>query len=299
MRWAMPDLTDLDVFYGELTVHRAVVYARLPRPVGGSERWSLAGTVRGPRCLHAQTLPSTARLVDRGPGTTLLAQAVLPDPCCWSPDLPAIYDLQVQLLHNGEVVASERRELGLRRLGVRGRDLFLDGKRWVLRGVSTASTTARLPREWHEHLSGLVAASPSDELLAEAAQWGALTIVEIDASQESAESQLRGLARCPAIALAIIRGVLPGSFQKQLFPNLLLAQPLGAGDQPTIQPWADLTVVAADNLDAFARTVRPLSIPVVAERRFTAPLPLAEARAACDTLQRNLAPLGQFAGYVV
>ena len=39
--------------------------------------------------------------------------------------------------------------------------------------------------------------------------------------------------------------------------------------------------------------------PVVAARYLDSPLTLAEARAACDALQRDLAPLGQFAGYVV
>ena len=83
------DLSDLDIFYGELTVNRAFVYARLPRPAD-DEGLSLVGQVRGPRCSRAQTLPLTSPLVDLGPGPTLLARALVPDPCFWSPDLPAI-----------------------------------------------------------------------------------------------------------------------------------------------------------------------------------------------------------------
>jgi len=292
------DVPALDVFYGELTVHRALVYARLPRPSEG-DGWSLAGTIRGPRCLHAQTLPAAGKFVDQGSGPSLLAQAVLPDPVCWTADLPAIYDVTVNLLRGGEVVATARRELGLRRLGPRDRDLVLDGKRWVLRGVNMKSTTARLPREWHEGLSALVVREPSEDQLAEASQWGALAVVDFNVTADAA-TQLRPLVRYPAVAIAVIHGQLPADFAKaQHCPNLLLASHLVLAEPPTIPNWADLAVVQADDIDQFASTVRSLSVPIIAQRRLPAPLPLDEARAACDRLQRDLATAGQFAGYMV
>src|SRR5262245_46001615 len=146
------DLPELDVFYGDLTVNRALVYARLPLPADAGP-WSLGGHVRGPRCLTAQTLPVTSKLEDLGPGPTLLAKATVTDPCFWSPDLPAIYDVTVHLLRGGEIAATASREIGLRSLGVRGRHLALESKRWVLRGVCTESTHAALPRHWHEALA--------------------------------------------------------------------------------------------------------------------------------------------------
>jgi hypothetical protein len=230
----------------------------------------------------------------------LLARALLPDPCCWSPDLPAIYDVTVNLVRGNEVVATARRELGLRRLGIRGRNLSLDGKHWVLRGVGAASTTARLPREWHAAPAAMVASNPNEEQLAEAAQWGALAIVEIDEPGEAAVQRLRELARCPAVAIAVMRGELPAEFAKSPFaPNLLLAQQIGPGDAQTLQPWAELAIVSADDPEFFARVSSRLTVPVVAQRRLALPLPIAEARAACDALQRDLAPGGQFAGYIV
>src|SRR5689334_19006876 len=139
------DLTNLDVFYGDLTVAQGYVYARLPRPLDDAGL-SLAGYVRGPRCLLAETLPVSTSLVDLGAGPTLLARALIPDPCFWSPDLPAIYDVVVELRRGSETIATERREIGLRALGVRGRCFYLDGKKWVLRGVLDASTeAAKLP----------------------------------------------------------------------------------------------------------------------------------------------------------
>jgi hypothetical protein len=316
----MPDLApldQLDVFYGELTVNRALVYARLPRPEG--EGWSLSGQIRGPRCLHAQTLPVSERYVDQGSGLTLVSRALVPDPCFWSPDLPAIYDVTVNLVRGDEIIATMRRELGLRMLGVRGRNLALAGKRWVLRGVCTSSTTARLPRDWHDALAALCSLAPwervaaelpgegamhrqeaEEPFLAEAAQWGALTIVEIDEMGEAAAQRLRELALCPAVAIAVIRDELPAEFRKSaIAPNLLLAQRIGPGDMPAIQEWAELAVLSAENRDHFASVSNTLAVPILAERRLTTPLSIGAARAECDTLQRDLAPLGQFAGYIV
>src|SRR5215510_13429068 len=165
-------IPQLDVFYGDLTVNRGLVYARLAVPEEGGP-WSLAGQVRGPRCLSAQTLPVNSPVVDLGPGPTLLARATVSDPCFWSPDLPAIYDVTVNLLRGSEVVATERREIGLRALGIRGKYLALESKRWVLRGVCAESTTATLPRHWHEAAAGFVTVgnSAADERYAEASQW--------------------------------------------------------------------------------------------------------------------------------
>jgi hypothetical protein len=228
-----------------------------------------------------------------------LAQAVIPDPCSWTPDVPAIYDVAVQLLRGSDVIATARRELGLRRLGVRGRELFLDGKRWVLRGVSASSTTAGLAREWHDGLSALVVSSPTEELLAEAAQWGALVAVELRPA-ESSVTQVVKLARCPAAAIAVIHGELPDGFHKSAFaPNLLLGQPIAVSGAPSIAPWAEVAIVEVHDQGSFAAVAARLELPVIAQRRLPAPLPFAAARAACDALQRDLAPLGQFAGYVV
>jgi hypothetical protein len=47
------------------------------------------------------------------------------------------------------------------------------------------------------------------------------------------------------------------------------------------------------------RLQREAELPIVAVRRLDQKLPLADARAACDALQRDLAGIGQFAGYVV
>ena len=98
----------------------------------------------------------------------------------------------------------------------------------------------------------------------------------------------------------MIRGRLPAEFLKSaIAPNLLLAQRIGPGDTPAIYEWAELAVITAESLDHFASVSNTLAVPILAERRLAVPQPIASARAECDTLQRDLAPLGQFAGYIV
>jgi hypothetical protein len=293
------DLADLDVFYGDLTAARAYVYARLPRPADDAGL-TLAGQVCGPRCKLAQTLPVTSPLVDLGPGPTLLARALVPDPVFWSPDLPAIYDVTVNLLRGAEVIATAHRQIGLRSLGVRGRDLMLNGKRWVLRGVATASTSASSPREWHQ----AQAAYASDDLglddLTVASDFGVLSMIHVAEPGGPIVPRLRRLAQFPAAAIAVFDQALPPDFRKlEIAPNLLFAQLIIPEWRWPRQPWADLLAVGAGDEQLIAETLTFGDIPIIATRFQRPPVDLETARAACDALQRDLAPLGQFAGYVV
>jgi hypothetical protein len=143
--------------------------------------------------------------------------------------------------------------------------------------------------------------SPAEESLAEASQWGALSVVELDGRGEVLASRLRELARYPGVALAVVHGELPADFQRAAAaPNLLLAQPLASGEPALLHSWADLAWVAAEDVREFTRLASAIDhIPIIAVRPLSAPLPIDESRAACDRLQRDLAPIGQFAGYVV
>jgi hypothetical protein len=295
----LPDsLAELDVFYGDLTPNLAYIYARLPRLAEPGE-WSLTGTVRGPRCLHAETLPTVTRLVDLGTGPTLLARATVTEPVFWSPDLPAIYDVTVNLLRGTEIVATAQREIGLRALGVRGSNLWLAGKTFVSRGVSVSSTNARLPRAWHEEMAMYVTDDTNHEPLAEASQWGALGLVEVDATADLA-TRLRNLARYPAVAITALRGEMPPDFSKRTAaPNLLLAQVVEAGQPLVSQQWAELLFVDFRDVQALRELHERTDKPLLLRRPLAEPHELVEARAWCDVLQREAAAVGQFAGYIV
>jgi hypothetical protein len=288
-------LADLDVFYGDLTVSRAYVYARLPRPAEDAGL-TLVGQVRGPRCKLAETLPLTSPLIDLGPGPTLLAQALVPDPVFWSPDLPAIYDVTVNLLRGTELIASARREIGLRSLGVRGRNLFLNGKRWVLRGVSAASANSRRITDWHDAAAAYLDDDAPTACRA-ASEQGVLAM--IDVVGEHPVWRIRHLANYPSVAICV-PDMLPADFRKsQVAPNVILAQRLVRDVVLTRRSWADVLVVTADDVEFVREAVASFDAPIIAARYHRLRVDVAAARAACDALQRDLAPLGQFAGYVV
>jgi hypothetical protein len=197
-------------------------------------------------------------------------------------------------------MATARRPIGLRWLGVRGTDFVLEGKRWVLRGVRTSSTTATLPRDWHAAPAAIVTAQVGgDDLLEEASQFGALAVVEI-AGGDAGINELRRLARHPAVALAVVRGTMPQGFSRaDAAPNILLGQSIGPDDPPNRQPWADVLFAATTDAALLSEAAALGELPVVAVRPLAQRCSIAEARAACDQLQRDLVPLGQFAGYVV
>ena len=70
-----------------------------------SDQLQLTGTLAGPSCLYAKTLQATFSLVDRGPGESLLAEAIVPEPCFWTPEMPQLYQADVQLRRRGEILA--------------------------------------------------------------------------------------------------------------------------------------------------------------------------------------------------
>jgi glycosyl hydrolase family 2 len=292
------DLAELNVFYGELTTSRALVYARLPRPADRAD-WKLRGQIRGPRCQIAQTLPLSAPLVDLGPGPTLLAQALVPEPCFWSPDIPAIYDLTVELQSGARVVATTQRQIGLRSLGARGRNVLLAGKRWVIRGVTADATTAKELAEWHDAAAAYVCDGCDPKRLEEASQCGALGVVMIRQRGAEVVSLLRELSRYPAAAIAVLDDALPDDFNKSaVAPNLLIGEFRKTNEIADPARWAEFVVVAIDDCSAIELAIFQ-DKPVVAMRRLSKPVEMRAARAACDALQRDLAPLGQLAGYIV
>src|ERR1700758_3777258 len=91
---AAPNLDTLELFFGEATDAEARIYARLPcdKPLDG---WQLTGTLTGPECRFANTLPATFEFKDLGPGHDLLAEAIVTEPCFWTPELPFLYRCSV------------------------------------------------------------------------------------------------------------------------------------------------------------------------------------------------------------
>jgi hypothetical protein len=76
----------------------AHVVARLPLEAQDPGRFQLGGRLVGPECERAHTLPTSAPFVARVVEGALLAEAVVVDPCFWTPDLPFLYRAKLELI---------------------------------------------------------------------------------------------------------------------------------------------------------------------------------------------------------
>ncbi len=282
----------LDLFFGDVSQAVCRVYARYGDSPGG-EGWQLSGTLSGPTCAYAATLPATSKLVDRGPGGPPLAEAVVPEPSFWTPEMPHCYQARVQLQQDGELVLETERMLGIRPLGAAATHLRFDAKRWVLRGVSVQEPTPELLAEAHASSTALIVTNPNDAVCNAASRIGVLLVAELETLDLP---ELRRLSRWPAVGIVS----LPAGAALQiegLGHNLLLAERFAAGQRIAPSAWADLANCDATGQGGLESV--ELSIPIVARRALPSWHSLDEARGGCDRLQSDLAHAGQFAGYIV
>ncbi len=101
----------------------------------------LEGFLTGPKSTRASTLPvrqniriHSQQVVDEG--TEILGHSTLTEPAFWTPNAPMLYFVKCRITSSGKEVALLSQTTGFRRLGVRNHSLWLDGHRFVLRGVT-------------------------------------------------------------------------------------------------------------------------------------------------------------------
>lgn len=272
-----------DTFTGEVNEHLAHIYVRL----SGSGK--IRGRVRGPFNMHSQTLPCNYPLLDLGPGPSRLARATVTDPCTWSPESPSLYEVIVE---SSEGTASPV-SFGIRRFGVVGKNLFLNGKRWVMRGIF-AEHHGVDPGCWREvGATRVMEVAEATELHA-ATRQGVMTLLNLD---KAAAAELHLAARFASAAIVVIpvEAEISNELRKEV-PNLILGQRVQS--PADLGSWAEVAWVEFHETVDFQRRIAGLTCPVIAVRRGQFPT-LEVARAAIDALQAELAPIGQFAGYVV
>jgi hypothetical protein len=308
-------IDELDVFHGQVTDELAQVYVRHRNLPGGGE-YKIRGRVHGPYCDIARTIPNSVPLRDLAPGETLLARADIPEPCTWSPDLPAQYEVEIELMRGGECVASESRRLGIRRFGPRGKGLYLSGRRYVLRGIHATSVESDTANgsgaadgfasdleTWRECGAAIVIDNPSDDLCDATSRHGVMIVARIDARE--AEPELRRLSRWASVGIVWIEAdadsppSVDAATLRAATPNVVLAQSLEFGSIAGPAPWAQLAIC---DIGSGANTVEELSrlgIPAIASRKLAVRQSLEMTRSACDALQRDLALAGLLAGYIV
>lgn len=284
--------TPLDVFVGEVSEHLAHVYVRVPGDA------AVTGVVRGPFNAFTQTLPTTTPIVDLGPGKERLGRAIIVDPCTWSPTSPSTYDVHAQT-QNLPAPILHHDCFGIRRFGIQKQSFFLDGKRWVVRGVFEEGRSAELA-DFRQLGAALVLRSLNElpgqhEVLPQSTRLGVFVIVRL--GEKTPSFPLRTIARYPSSPIVVLPSAARLTRQhRNEAPNLVFAQRLEDSLAPA--EWADAVWLEFTEMDDFVCRIQGINIPIIAVRRYHGDS-LAEARAAIDTLQADLAPIGQFAGYVV
>lgn len=312
------------VILGPCDDMRAEVFVRAALPAAPRQALRLEGELAGPECRRSITLPAGASLVDLGAGDAgLLAKAVLTEPAFWTPELPNLYRLTARLVADGQVEAATSRRIGLRRSGVRGRSLWLEGRRWVPRGVGRDPLSCDLAVM---HAAGVAAvvSDPPESLLTAADESGVAIMAVAEAGDgrpldaDALVERIGTWAMHPSVVIA----TLPPSFTaaqaaavaarvRRLKGTMLLAGVMHAASPPpqSMPAGIDCGCVALDGSglphDAW-RDAAPAT-PLIAWRRGVANEPV--GRGGCDRLQAALAAWGladgrahqpwDWAGYLV
>lgn len=302
-------LESLQLFFGECSTAEARIYAVLPVDAA-LERCTLTGVVTGPQCAFAHTLDATALLVSRkpnvggAPGTlvteALVAEALVADPCFWSPELPMLYRVRVELRRAGELLAVAEHLLGIRPLGTRGRRLLFGGTTYVVRGARRSLTADCTLSDWREATTAMVVDMPDEDLCREASRQGVLLIAWLRNGDIDLSNVVRRLGRWPAVLVVVLEGDFDIDVGlRRECRNLLIAQYFGPGAAVEPAAWANLVVCEDADATALAARAADCAKPVLALRRASDCSSVPRARDECDRLQASLAGRGDFAGYMV
>jgi hypothetical protein len=269
---------------------RAEIFVRPAGDVPAGSR--IVGSVTGPRRGRDTTLPVTSRLVPLAGAAAAgpASRAILTEPAYWTPDLPNLYRVEARLEpHDGDPWAIDA-WIGLRRLGVRGRSFWLDGRRWVPRAFVGQHAVAAAK----EAEVGLAITMPADPLLAEADDMG-VGVVPLLPAASLTPTRIASWARHPSAMLAVITG---GDAMADVADRLAAGRGArgtlligmavdGMCQPPAVPAGVDFLVVQlpAEGLP-HAGWMVPAVQPLVAWRQAAEKV---SSRASCDALQRDLA----------
>lgn len=291
---------------------RVYVVAAPPAEMGPEELAGLrlSGRIVGPTCRYSSTLQATIPLKHRGltrwgDRTALVAEAVVPDPCYWSPDLPFLYRAvgEVTEAPTSPSASAFDQPFGIRSLGTLAKRLTFNGRPWVPRIVHRVEVVDAPPSAaWRDAAAVMLVDLPDDELCRELSEAGVLLMTTVEGDRATVLAELSRLGRYPAVGIVIVKS--PDVTVRELrtaAQNTLLARfsdrkfDAAIGDEVDVL----LAMVLADGSEWGLKWAVASELPILVMRPLDRIVPLSEARAACDALQRDLAGKYDVAGYIV
>lgn len=269
--------------------------------------YRISGSILGPACRYSTTLQAKIPLTHRGltrvgDRTALLAEAMLPDPCYWTPGLPFLYRAVGEISGSSAPIAFEQ-TFGTRSLAVVKKRLVLNGKPWFPRIVHRDEVADEASLEqWRDSACVLFVDDADDELCRAASETGVWLMTTIGDDERSPIEELVRLGRHPCVAIVVVRSELADARElRTAAPNTLLAR---FSDRKFGLDAAEATDVLVpllldDGNSLGLRWAATAELPMIVMRPIDRRVSLEEARAACDVLQSDLADKYDAAGYWV
>lgn len=273
----------------------------------GVDLAEIEATIYGPKCAYARTLPTTFTPSRRGTGRI---EFLIQDPCYWTPALPFLYELALERTDLMDVTGpttgagQERQVLGLRRLVSRRSSLYLDGKRFVPRGVRCESLTLEAMEQARRAEVALVVPAPPSPALREANLRGVPIVADLRSGRPDQAAWLGNDATLfPSVLMTIIDARQFEGFEHSgLGEDSLLAIAVGRNNSlsnAALQARRSLIAVELQAGERPPAWIADCGRPVIAIRRSETYADFYAARAACDELQAEFAPEFDLAGYFV
>ena len=275
-----------------IVAERTENYARILLSVReDSDIAEISGTVRGPYSEFAKTLTADFALKPTATGTV---EALIVEPCYWTSHMPFWYDLRLKLRLSDGTQREEILRAGIRRLFCEGRNLRLESKRIVLRGLRHNSPTEDDLQLARKCETGLLLNNLTNEIGSAASRLGVPLVVDLSEHESLEKDAFNELDWSPAVMLTLIRrDQLTDSGPRQCFVGAYVD---GEIQQPNIK--CDAFAVRLADGERPPAWLATCNKPVIAIRKETG-CEIGSARAACDRLQAELAPEFDLAGYFV
>jgi hypothetical protein len=105
----------IEISLGDVTDMEAQVFARYTGP----ESVELTGSLRGPFCEIAKTLPAVFPFRKTAALPPSAVEALVTEPCLWSPEMPQLYQVDLQAVQGEKTIAEYHGTIGLERLAPR------------------------------------------------------------------------------------------------------------------------------------------------------------------------------------